>query len=246
MALYQSLTENGQKLFRNRSFIPLILFPFAVVTILTEKEAILSTYEIPFSLICIGISLLGLIVRVLVVGYAHQDTSGRNREKQKAEALNTTGIYSIVRHPLYLGNFFMWLGIILFVGHIWFALVCILLFWIYYERIMLTEEKFLIEKFGDQYHEWANKTPAFIPNFSKWRKPTLSFYLKKVIKREHRGLVAVLVSMGAIHLVKNYAIYEEVQMHQFWLITSIAALCLFIFLRILIKKTNLFRTPRKA
>jgi protein-S-isoprenylcysteine O-methyltransferase Ste14 len=246
MALYQSITENGQKLFRHRSFIPLILYPLAIITIFIEKDSILSTYELPFSLICIAISLLGLIIRALVIGYVPEDTSGRNRYKQKAETLNTTGIYSAVRHPLYLGNFFMWLGIIIFVGHIWFALVCVLLFWIYYERIMLTEEKFLIEKFGDRYHDWAQQTPAFIPNFSNWKKPSLSFYLKKVIKREHRGLVAVLISMGAIHLIKNYALYEKFKMDQFWLITTIAALCLFIFLRILIKTTNLFRTPRRA
>jgi protein-S-isoprenylcysteine O-methyltransferase Ste14 len=246
MALYQSIIENGQKLFKNRSFLPLILYPIAIITIFVEKDSIFSTYELPFSLICIAISLFGLVVRALVIGYVPKNTSGRNTSRQKAETLNTTGIYSVVRHPLYLGNFFMWLGIIIYVGHFWLALVCIMLFWIYYERIMLTEEKFLIEKFGDRYHEWARETPAFIPNFSKWTKPALSFHLKKVIKREHRGLVAVLVSMGALHLIKNYSLYGESKMHQFWLITSIAALCLLIFLRILIKTTNLFKTPGRA
>jgi protein-S-isoprenylcysteine O-methyltransferase Ste14 len=243
MALYQSITENGQKLFRNRSFIPIILYPLAVLIIFTEKNILLNSNELFFSLICIVISLFGLIIRALVIGHVPPNTSGRNRYRQKAETLNQTGIYSVVRHPLYLGNFFMWLGIIIYIGHFWFAIVCALLFWIYYERIMLTEEKFLIEKFGDSYHQWAKSTPAFIPNFLKWTKPSLPFSLKKVIRREHRGLVAVLISMGFIHLIKNYAIVGKIQMHPFWLITTAAAVCLFLFLRIIIKTTNLLKTP---
>ena len=242
MALYQSITKNGANLFRYRSFIPLILYPLAIITIFAEKDSIVSTNELTLSFICIAISLLGLVVRALVIGYVPPNTSGRNRNNQKASTLNKTGIYSVVRHPLYLGNFLMWVGIILYVGHFWFAIVCILLFWLYYERIMLTEEKFLIEKFGDSYHEWAQETPSFIPDFTKWKRASLSFSLKKVIKREYRGLVAVLISMGVIHLIKTYAVYGTINIHPFWLITSAASICLFLFLRILTKTTNLFKT----
>ena len=128
MALYQSITKTGASLFRHRSFIPLILYPLAIITIFVEKNSILSTNELSLSLICITISMLGLIIRALVIGYVPPNTSGRNRHNQKANSLNKTGIYSAVRHPLYLGNFFMWLGIILYVGHFWFAIFCILLF----------------------------------------------------------------------------------------------------------------------
>ena len=34
-----------------------------------------------------------------------KNTSGRNTHDQVADSLNTSGIYSIVRHPLYVGNF---------------------------------------------------------------------------------------------------------------------------------------------
>jgi len=242
MALYQSITKNGTNLFRYRSYIPLILYPLTIITIFAEKDSILTTHELTLSFVCIAISLLGLIIRAMVIGYVPPNTSGRNRNSQKADTLNKTGIYSVVRHPLYLGNFFMWLGIILYVGHFWFAIVCILLFWLYYERIMLTEEKFLIEKFGDSYHKWAQETPSFIPSLRKWKRPYLPFSLKKVVKREYRGLVAVLISMGVIHLIKTYAVYETINIHSFWLITSVASICLFVFLRILTKTTNLFKT----
>ncbi|MGC9453013.1 MAG: methyltransferase family protein, partial [Oceanipulchritudo sp.] len=50
-------------------------------------------------------------------------TSGRNTKQQVAYSLNTTGFYSVVRNPLYLGNFFMYLGIALFTHHWWLVLV---------------------------------------------------------------------------------------------------------------------------
>ncbi len=56
------------------------------------------------------ISFFGLALRVIVVGHAPYGTSGRNTREQVADTLNTTGMYSIVRHPLYLANYLIILG----------------------------------------------------------------------------------------------------------------------------------------
>ena len=72
------------------------------------------------------------------------NTSGRNTsEGQVADTINQTGMYSMVRHPLYVGNFIMWLGIALFTASIWFVLLFIAVYWLYYERIMYAEEQFM-------------------------------------------------------------------------------------------------------
>jgi len=102
------------------------------------------------------ISLCGLAIRVYTVGHTPANTSGRNTAGQLAESLNTTGIYSLVRHPLYLGNFFMWLGVALLIANFWFVIAFVFAYWIYYERIMFAEEQFLRTKFGPTYVEWAN------------------------------------------------------------------------------------------
>ncbi len=100
----------------------------------------------------------------LTVGFAPKNTSGRNTAAgQMADELNVTGIYSIVRHPLYVGNFFMWLGPVLFLRSVWFTIVFCLVYWLYYERIMFAEEQFLRRKFGDAYDKWSEKVKAFIP-----------------------------------------------------------------------------------
>ncbi len=114
-------------------------------------------------LICFGISLTGLAMRAYIVGCAAPGTSGRNRGAQVAESLNTTGAYSLVRHPLYFANAIMWLGPLLYPRSFWPALVLVLVFWLYYERIMFAEEEFLRGKYGQAFLDWAARTPAFLP-----------------------------------------------------------------------------------
>lgn len=113
-----------------------------------------------------------------------------------ADSLNTTGIYSLVRHPLYLGNFLMWLGVSLLTCHAGFILLFVLAYWLYYERIMFAEEQFLRCKFGKRYLTWANRTPAIIPDFKSFTPPRLPFSWKKVIKKEKNGIFALFLTFS--------------------------------------------------
>ncbi|WP_154855665.1 methyltransferase family protein [Cyclobacterium xiamenense] len=107
---------------------------------------------------------------------APENTSGKNtRVGQVADQLNTLGIYSTVRHPLYLGNFISWFAIALLTANYWFVCVFILIYWLYYERIAMAEKQFLRRKFGSKYLHWADAVPAFIPNILLFKKPALRF-----------------------------------------------------------------------
>ena len=97
--------------------------------------------------------------------------------------LNTKGIYSLVRHPLYSGNYFMWLGIMVYVSNVWFVVVCSLIHWLY-ERIMFAEEAFLRGKFGQAYLDWSVGVP-FWPRSLRWTAPDVQFSLRNVLKREY-------------------------------------------------------------
>ncbi len=102
----------------------------------------------------------------MTVGFTPKNTSGRNTSAgQIADELNATGIYSLVRHPLYLGNFFMWLGPVLFLRSFVVIVFFVLIYWLYYERIMFAEEQFLRRKFGETYDKWSEKVRSLIPSF---------------------------------------------------------------------------------
>ena len=244
MALIEELDKTGNWLFKGRSYFPLALYAMASVVIGMGWDEHLAVFDETTALICIAISLLGLLIRAIAIGYVPRGTSGRNtKEGQVAEVLNSTGIYSTVRHPLYLGNFFMWLGIIIYVGNWWFTLTCCLMYWIYYERIMFAEEFFLRGKFGQVYLDWAAKTPAFIPALSKWKSPTWQFSLKNVLKREYNGFFAIFFSMALLDIFKNYMHFGftdwEHIITPFWLKALGISFIIFITLRSMKKYTRI-------
>lgn len=184
-------------MFRYRGSLPLvILFTGLIVyitTLITSSHPGSFLRTDSYKFICLAVSLFGEAIRIYTVGYTPANTSGRNRFRQLADKVNTTGIYSTVRHPLYVGNFFMWLGLAMLTTNLWFILVFILFYWIYYERIMYAEEMFLYNKFKEGYKDWALKTPAFIPEFKNYAKPELPFSWRKILKKEKNGISAVFI-----------------------------------------------------
>ena len=238
MSLVEEFDKRGNWFFKYRSFLPVILYPLATLVLIIEFKNDFQLPELTWSIICLAVSLLGLAVRIMVIGFTPKGTSGRNTEQQVAETVNTKGIYSVVRHPLYLGNFLMWFGIILYVN-IWFAITCILLFWLYYERIMFAEEQFLKSKFGDQYLKWSMTAPPFFPKLKGWNKSEMEFSTRNVLKREYNGLFAVGISFAYLNVFKNYLETKTFLITDFWLYTLIVTFLIFIILRTLKKKTRI-------
>jgi len=197
MALQEEMEKQGNFLFKYRSWLPLLILLVGSLVYLSAvhqgKIDYNSDLTRAYQLAALAVCLLGLLIRIYSVGHTPKNTSGRNTKGQLAEELNSTGIYSLVRHPLYVGNFFMWLGIGVLTQNTWFVVAFIFIYWVYYERIMFAEEQFLRKKFGDSYLEWAENTPAFIPNFKNFRRPALSFSWKKVLKKEKNGVFAVFL-----------------------------------------------------
>ncbi len=239
MSLVEEFDKTGNRFFKYRSYLPVVLYPLATLVVILNFKQDIKLPELTWSIICLSISLFGLLIRILVIGFTPKGTSGRNTAKQVAETLNTKGIYSVVRHPLYLGNFLMWFGIILYVNNIWFAIVCTLLFWLYYERIMFAEEQFLKGKFGDQYLKWSLTAPPFFPKLNGWKKTALEFSFRNVLKREYNGLFALGVSFAYLNVLKNYIKNKELMITDFWLYTLIITFLIFIILRTLKKKTRI-------
>ena len=185
MKLEKKLVSSGYWLFRWRSYFPIFIILFFIPA-MVEYEYVGGSREMTttWGLFCLIVGLLGLLFRIMVVGHTPQNTSGRNTREQIAEVLNTSGWYSVVRHPLYLGNYIMGLGIALFPYSWWMPVIYTLAFTLYYERIMVAEEDFLRTKFGDDFEKWSAKTPGFFPDFSKWYSPSLNFSFKNILRRE--------------------------------------------------------------
>lgn len=248
MALIEEFEKRGNWLFRYRGSLPIIILLVGMALFLRTKvhpESFFlhgTSFENYYQYFCFTISLFGLFVRIYTMGRTPKNTSGGNVKKQVAGRLNTTGSYSLVRHPLYVGNFFMWLGPTLLTGHIWFILIFCLAYWLYYERIMFAEEQFLRNKFGSPYLEWAEDVPAFLPHFRGFVKPDLPFSWRKVLKKEKNGIAAVFL-IFLVFDVAGQVIVNEQNYNYFFAIGFIVSVLSYVVIKVLKKRTHLLDDP---
>jgi protein-S-isoprenylcysteine O-methyltransferase Ste14 len=236
MALIQEMERQGNRLFRYRGQIPIVLFLLVIPVLYLGAGTTVPAWLLPLAA---GISVSGAIVRAYTIGTTPRGTSGRNTKQQVAESLNTSGIYSVVRHPLYLGNYLMWIGIVAYSGSIGFVVLVTLLYWLYYERIMMAEEAFLMNKFGTAYREWSAKVPAFIPRFSAFTAPSVSFSLRSVFRREYSGWLATVVGFAYVDCVRILTTVNSFNMEalrtcwSYWRIPLVVVLLCVLLLRTL-------------
>ena len=113
MALVNSWERQGNFLFKYRGQFPVILFVLSV-PFLYFTESINESSIVYWNYTALLVSVLGFLIRFYTIGTTPKGTSGRNTKEQIADYLNSTGIYSLVRHPLYLGNYLIWIGIAIF------------------------------------------------------------------------------------------------------------------------------------
>lgn len=144
------------------------------------------------SLLLIGglVSLLGLLLRAVAAGSILKD-----------ERLADGGVYGRLRHPLYVGSFFLGLGLSAAGGRWWFPLAFSALFgWVYFLAIR-AEEKELESRFGERFPSYRAQVPAFFPRLRPYQSGDSSqgfrgeVYLRN---REWQAALGALVGYGLL------------------------------------------------
>jgi len=242
MRMSDSFERSGSWLFRYRSFLPLCVLPLLFTGLHSFHYIEHSHFKTElWQTICFCISLSGLALRVFLGGYVPRGTSGRNTHKQVATELNTTGIYSLMRHPLYLGNYLAVIGFALFFHEPWMVLLLTCLFALYYERIMFAEEKFLFEQFGEQFTRWAAVTPAVIPRLRGWVPSSNRFCWRTALRREYTGVMLVIGGFSVLDAVADSLEEGRLKVDWVWVGMFAGAVLAYLVLRTLKKHTRLLR-----
>lgn len=240
MRTSEKMTQQGNWLFRYRSFLPLAILIPGIAAMWFQRE-VYRVESLWFNLVCYTIALIGLTIRVIAVGYAADLTSGRNTKQQVAHEINHTGIYSLIRHPLYVGNFLIWFGLALYTRFYWLTALFVLVYWLYYERIILAEEDYLIGKFGEQYQNYAARVSGLLPRFSSYVPNKYRFRIKKVLRQEYSSVYSIVIVFLLLELAQDYIAVLRLDLQLDWIIAAITGTLVFITLRGLRKNTGILR-----
>lgn len=138
--------------------------------LLGKEKIAFWVYQISTAIILIYLLLLkirtdsnwfypGLIIYSLgIVLYA---VSIVNYAKPKMNGININGLYRISRNPMYIAYFIYFLGCV-FLTQSWILLALLIIFQISTHWIILSEERWCIKKFGEEYIKYMNKVRRYV------------------------------------------------------------------------------------
>jgi protein-S-isoprenylcysteine O-methyltransferase Ste14 len=103
---------------------------------------------------------------LIVLGFILLSSAwGVLHKAQRENRLATTGWYARCRHPQYVAFILIMFGFLLQ----WPTIPTVVMFpvlMVVYVKLAKREEQQAIDEFGDQYLEYRQKTPGWLPNFS--------------------------------------------------------------------------------
>ena len=142
------------------SFILLFLTPFLNYFLIGNISSIW------IGIIGIFLGVTGIIIRCMAF-YTLGRFFTRTLQETENHRLITNGIYSMIRHPGYLSDILIFLGVALVLCN-WIPVVFVILTYptVYAYRIK-TEEKMLIEMFGEAYIHYQKRTWRMVPFWNK-------------------------------------------------------------------------------
>ena len=114
------------------------------------------------AVIVLGALVAGLGAILRVWGTAYLGYSTVHHGQMQAGVLMADGPYRYVRNPLYLGGWFMMAAISLVMPPTG-ALFTMTLVTLFYLRLILGEEAFLVERLGEPYRQYLRAVPRLFP-----------------------------------------------------------------------------------
>jgi protein-S-isoprenylcysteine O-methyltransferase Ste14 len=143
----------------------ILLFLFLIVWVLDSFVFKLTTFPascIPLWIRCIlaaGFLILSFIL-------AKKGLSIVFGEKRETAVVIDKGVFGLVRHPVYLGSMLFYPGLFLLTASLAAAGIWLIIV-IFYNIIAYSEEKILLDRFGDEYIAYKKRVGMWIPRISR-------------------------------------------------------------------------------
>ena len=196
--------QAGNILFKYRSFTPL---PLILMVFLLFRPLDLGALNRWIVVGGLFLSLTGELIRIMAVGFSYAGTSGREKF-MKADSINSTGIYSLSRNPLYIGNFLIFSGLLIVFANGYALLIVLFFLIVQYYFIIRAEERFLTDRHGKNYREYCKEVPRIFSGFHHYQKSGTSFNLRKVVFKENDSLFNLLLIFILILVIRELTFYH--------------------------------------
>lgn len=175
------MTKLGHWFFHYRTS----LSPFLLLLLFIPGEALFAD---PMVAAVAGLLVAGLgqVIRASTIGLQYIVRGGRGH-RVYADDLVTGGLFAHSRNPLYVGKFFMAVGVGLATNS-WsaFLAVCVAYSFMYH-AIVLAEEEYLRGKFGAAFDEYCRRVPRWVPKLRRLRRTfaEMRFDWGRVLEKEY-------------------------------------------------------------
>jgi protein-S-isoprenylcysteine O-methyltransferase Ste14 len=219
----------GKFLFKFRSFtpLPLIVLTFILFKPLSPAPA--------WTWTGLAIALLGEGMRMASVGFAGAGTSGRE-SFLKADSLNTTGLYSLLRNPLYWGNLLIFAGLLTVYANPAALLFFAAFLFLQYHFIILAEEDFLKRQHGQAYDDYRSRVNRWMPRLAGYVSPRQSFDARKVFFKENDSCFNLLLAALLILAWKEKVFAGKIERPWFFAGAALALILFYAWVKVLKKK----------
>lgn len=140
------------------------------------------------------LALLGEAIRFTTIAFEYIERGGKNRQVW-ASRLVQGGVYGLSRNPMYVGNLCIAIGMCL-IAHVPLAFITIIpLFFYIYFAIVVTEEAFLRQKFGEEFTDYCRRVPRFLPHFMGFPASFegMRYNWKRALRQDLSTLTGVMV-----------------------------------------------------
>jgi protein-S-isoprenylcysteine O-methyltransferase Ste14 len=163
------------------------LLPIAVILLVVPSPRLFADPAVA-GMIGFALAVLGQAVRVATIGLDYIIRGGKDH-KVYAETLVTGGLYSHCRNPMYVGNFFLLLGLALASNSWLFALIGVPLSLGMHKAIVAAEENFLRNKFGPQFDAYCARVNRWVPRLPGLGRTLqgMHFDWRRVVMKEYRA-----------------------------------------------------------
>ena len=195
----------GNFFFKYRNF--LFIFLYLLLFIPSPELFSVGKFGVNYWIFPLSIGLVitvsGQLIRGATIGLAYIIRGGKDG-RVYAEELVTGGIFNHCRNPLYVGNILMLLGVGVLSNSLLYVVVVMPLFVLIYHSIVLAEENFLQQKFGEKFKAYCRRVNRWLPSLARITETfrSMEFKGKRWLLKEYNTQYVWLTGITLILLFK--------------------------------------------